>query len=114
MNRFLGCAIIVAMFAAPAFGSMKPQTVVIPQNVTVGTTQVPSGTYNLSWTGSGSSVQATLTQGKKTVVSFSAKTVEGKSHPGIETHTAGGINALKTIHLDNVSLELEGARQSGQ
>jgi hypothetical protein len=114
MNRFFGSAIVLAMFAVPAFGSPKPQTVVIPQNVTVGTTPVPAGTYKLSWAGSGSSVQATLTQGKKSIVTFSAKEVDGKNHPGIETYNRGGVSNLEIIHLDNLSLELEGAPQPGQ
>jgi hypothetical protein len=114
MNRFFGFAIVLAMFAAPAFGSMKPQTVVIPHDVTVGTTQLPAGTYKLEWTGSGPNVQATLTLGKKTAATFAAKQVDVKSEPGIETSTRGGANVLQVIHLEKVSLELEGTPQSGQ
>ena len=114
MKRFLGFALMLVVFAAPAFGSKKPATVTIPTPVQVGTTQLPAGDYKLAWTGSGSAVQATLTQAGKTVVTFSAKAVDGKNTPGIETSTQSGNVSLKIIRLDKVSLVLDGAAQSGQ
>ena len=114
MKRFFGIALTLALFAAPAFASTKPQTVNIPKNVQVGSTQLPAGDYKLTMTGSGSSVQVTLTQNEKAVVTFSAKTVAGKYEPGIETMTDGGVTVLETIQLRTVSLVLENASHSGQ
>jgi hypothetical protein len=115
MKRFFGFALMLAMVAAPAFGSSKKSpTVTIPTTVQVGSTKVPAGDYKLTWTGSGSNVQATLTQNQKAVVTFSAKVIDEKSAPGVETNTQGGADVLNIIHLSNVSLELEGAPSSGQ
>ena len=114
MKRFIGSALMLVLLAAPAFGSMKPQTVIIPENVQVGSTQLPAGTYKLAWTGSGSNVQATLTQDGKAVVTFSARAVEGKNNPGVDIYTHGGVVNLEAIYLSSISLALEGAPKPGQ
>lgn len=113
MKRFLGFALMLAMIAAPAFGANKAQTVSFVETVAVGTTQIPAGTYKLTWTGSGASVQATLTQGKKTIVTFSAKEIVGNSQRGLETLNQNGVNKLQVIHMDKVSLQLENSAQAG-
>jgi len=114
MKRSFGFALMLVLFAAPAFAGNKPATVDIPQNVQVGSTQLPAGHYELTWTGSGSSVQASLLQNKKTVVTFSAKMVEGKNDPGVETDTQGGASILDVIRTSRFSLTLNGTSQSGQ
>ena len=114
MKRFFGFALTLVLFAAPAFAGTKPQTVTIPKNVQVGSTQLPAGDYKLTMTGSGSSVQVTLTQNQKAVVTFSAKIVAGKNEPGVETMTDGGVTVLESIQLRTVSLVLENAAHSGQ
>jgi phenolic acid decarboxylase len=107
---------MLVLLAAPAFGSSKkPQTVIIPQNVQVGSTQLSAGTYKLAWTGSaGSDVQVTLTQAGKTVLTFAAKAVEQKNDPGVDVNTIAGVAILKAINLDNVSLQVESAPHPGQ
>lgn len=115
MKRFVGIASMLVLLAAPAFGSSKkPQTVIIPQIVQVGSTQLPAGTYKLAWTGSGSDVQVTLTQAGKTVLTFAAKAVEQKNNPGVDLNTNDGITTLESINLDNVRLQLEGVPHPGQ
>jgi hypothetical protein len=112
MKRIAGIASVLLLLAAPVFGAgNKPQTVVIPENVQVGATQVPAGTYKLAWTGAGQDVQATLTQGKKTIVTFAAKAVASKNNaPGVDIDTKVGGSKLKVILLDNVSLRVESAQ----
>jgi hypothetical protein len=114
MKRFFGFALTLVLFAAPAFASKKPPTVTIPAAVQVGSTQVPAGDYTLTWTGSGSNVQATLAQNGKAVVAFSATEIDGKSNQGVETHAQGGVQILDRIQLNNVTLVLGGAPHSGQ
>jgi hypothetical protein len=114
MKRFFGFALLLVLFAAPAFGSSKPQTVIIPETVQVGSTLLPAGTYKLVWTGSESDVQVTLAQAGKTVITFAAKTVEQKNNPGVDLNTNAGVVSLERIHLDHVSLQLEGAPHPGQ
>ena len=115
MKRFFGFALMLALFAAPAFaGNNKPQTVTIPETVQVGSTQVPAGDYKLTWTGTGSDVQATLAKYNKTIVTFSAKVVAGKNLPGINTDAKSGVAVLESIQLSKLSLLLEGTTTSGQ
>ena len=115
MNRFAAFASMLVLFAAPAFGAgNKPQTVIIPENVQVGSTQLAAGTYKLAFTGTGSDVQVTLTQAGKTVITFAAKAVEQKNNPGVDLITNAGVTTLEAINLDKVSLQLEGAPHPGQ
>jgi len=115
MNRFAAFAAMLVLFAAPAFGAgNKPQTVIIPENVQVGSTQLAAGTYKLAFTGTGSDVQVTLTQAGKTVLTFAAKVVEQRNNPGVDLNTNAGITTLESINLDTVSLQVEGAPRPGQ
>src|ERR1035437_3197246 len=115
MNRFAAFASMLVLFAAPAFGAgNKSQTVIIPENVQVGSTQLAAGTYKLAFTGTGSDVQVTLTQAGKTVITFAAKAVEQKNNPGVDLITNAGVTTLEAINLDKVSLQLEGATHPGQ
>jgi hypothetical protein len=114
MKRSFGFALMLVLFAVPAFAGNKTPTVNIPQNVQIGSTQLPAGQYELTWTGSGSNVQASLLQNKKTVVTFSAKVVEGKNNAGVETDKQGGTTILDVINTGKYSLILEGGPQSGQ
>jgi hypothetical protein len=115
MKYFAGFASMLVLLVAPAFGAgSKPQNVVIPQNVQVGSTQLPAGTYKLAYTGTGN-VQVTLTQAGKTVLTFPAKEIDKNTvNPGVDLITNGGVTNLQAIHLSKVSFELNGAPQSGQ
>ena len=115
MNRLTVFASMLVLFAAPVFGAgNKPQTVIIPENVQVGSTQLAAGTYKLAFTGTGSDVQVILTQAGKTVLTFAAKAVEQKNNPGVDLITNAGVTTLEAINLDKVSLQLEGAPHPGQ
>ena len=114
MKRSLGFALMLVLFAVPAFAGSRTPTVDIPMNVQVGSAQVPAGQYELTWTGSGSNVQASLVQDKKTVVTFSARMVEGKKNAGVETDRQGETSILDVINTSKFSLILDGAPQSGQ
>jgi hypothetical protein len=114
MKRFLGIALMLVLVSAPTFASKRAPTVTLPETVKIGSAQIPAGDYKVTWTGSGSDVQVTLTRDEKAVVTFAAKTVAGKNLPGITTNSEGGVNLLNSIQLDNVSLVLEGATQTGQ
>ena len=114
MKRFIGIAMILALFSAPAFAA-NSQTVNIPGTVKVGSTQLPAGDYKVTWTGSGSNVQVTLTQNKKTAATVKANAVAQKNdHNGVITNTQGGVAVLQSIQLSSVSLVIDGATSSGQ
>lgn len=113
MKRFTGIASVLVLLATPMFGSSKkPQKVVLPEKVQVGTTQVPAGDYELAWTGDGSTVQATLSTTKgKAVVTFTAKATETKNGTAaVDVTTNGGVSSLKTIYLEKISLQVENAQ----
>lgn len=117
MKRFTGIASALVLLAVPMFASSKkPQTIVIPENVQVGTTKLPAGTYKLEWTGTGQQVQATITtKDGKTVATFAAKAIEAKNgNSGVDIDTQGGVSNLKRIILENVDLQIEPPTQSGQ
>jgi hypothetical protein len=115
MNCLAAFASMLVLFAAPAFGAgNKPQTVIIPENVQVGSTQLAAGNYRLAFTGTGSDVQVTLTQAGKTVLTFAAKVVEQRNNPGVDLNTNAGVTTLESINLDMVSLQVKGAPRPGQ
>ena len=62
-KRVLGFTFILAFlpFAANA-ASKNSANVVLDSNVTVGTTELPKGTYKVVWTGTDPNVQVTFTQ----------------------------------------------------
>ena len=64
-KRVLAFTFILASlpFAANA-ASKNTAHVVLEDTVTVGTTEVPKGTYKLVWTGTDPNVQVTFTDGK--------------------------------------------------
>jgi hypothetical protein len=114
MKRLSGIATVLVLLAAPMFAANnKPKTVVIPENVQVGTTKIPAGSYKLAWTtGTGQEVQATLTQGGKTVATFAAKTVTTKNNnPGVGIDTNAGGAQLTEILLENLRLQVESEPQ---
>lgn len=114
MKRFFGFALMLALFSTYAFAASS-QTVNIPANVKVGSTQLPAGDYKVSWTGSGPSVQVTFSQDKKTFATVQANAVQQKNdHNGVTTASQNGASVLQSVQLSKVSLMLQGATSSGQ
>jgi opacity protein-like surface antigen len=114
MKRFLGYAALLALLSAPAFAAKNSETVNISEPVTIGTTQLPAADYRVTWTGTGSNVQVTLTHGKS-VLTVPAKVVDQKNNANsIQTNTKGGTTLLETINLSKVSLVFAASPSSGQ
>jgi hypothetical protein len=115
MKRLVGFASMVVLLAAPAFAAgNKTQTVIIPEKVQIGTTQVPAGTYKLDYTGTGANVQVTLTQSKKTVATFGAKAIDQKNNPGVNVITNSGVASLQSINTDKITFQVNDAPHVGQ
>jgi hypothetical protein len=116
MKRLVGFASMLLLASAPVFAAgNKPQTVIIPENVAVGTTKLAAGSYKLAYTGTGADVQVTLTQAGKTVVTFAAKAIDKKTdNPGVDIYNNAGVSNLEAIYLGKVSLQLVGAPHPGQ
>jgi hypothetical protein len=80
----------------------------------VGTTAITPGTYKVTYEGTGPTVQVTVSNDKKSVATFPAKAVAGKNGTGVTTDTRNGVSTLLSIQLSDVSLQVQGAPQSGQ
>ena len=113
MKRVLLFAFMLALVSTPGFAAKNP-SINIPEDVKVGSTLVPAGDYNLSITGTGPDVQVTINQGKKAVVSFSAKEVQAKGLTGISAGGSGKVPTLEAIQLHDVNLVVEDAPHSAQ
>ena len=114
MKRFVGYAAVLALLSAPAFAAKNSSTVIISEPVTVGTTQLPAAEYHVTWTGTGSSAQVTLANGKSTVT-LPAKVVDQKNAvSSVLTTSKGGSNVLEGINLNKVTLMFTPSPNSGQ
>jgi opacity protein-like surface antigen len=114
MKRFLGYAAMLALLSAPAFAAKNSDNVTLSQSVTIGNTQLPAADYRVTWTGTGSAVQVTLTHGKSTVT-VPAKLVDQKNGvTSVLTATKDGANVLEGINLNKVSLVFSSSPNSGQ
>lgn len=115
MKRFFGYALILGMLSIPAFAAKNSQNLTVVTPVKVGSTQLSAGDYDLSWTGSGSSVQLSIAQHGKTIVTVPAKAVDTKSNVvSLSTNNVGGVDVLQSIQLRKVNLVLTGATSSGE
>ena len=114
MKQSFRFALMLALLTAPAFAAQKSQTITIPENVVVGTTQVAAGDYKLTYTGTGPDVQVTLSQIKKAPITFTAKTVAGKFTPGVLTEATGKVVSLQSIQLKDINLVVDSAAHAGQ
>lgn len=114
MKRFVGYAAVLVLLSAPAFAAKNSSTVTLPEPVTVGTTQLPAAEYRVTWTGTGSSAQVTLANGKSTFT-VPAKVVDQKNPVNsVLTSTKGGTNVLEGINLYKVTLVFTSVPNSGQ
>ncbi len=115
MKRAFGYALILASLSVPAFAASNSQNLTLNTPVKVGTTELPAGDYKVSWTGTGSAVQVTFAQKGKSPVTVPAQAVEQKNgHVGTLTNEVGGVNVLKAIQLNKLTLNLAGATASGE
>lgn len=114
MKRLFATALIVAAMSAPAFAAAKnSDSLTIAEPVVVGTTTLPAADYKVTWTSTGTS-QVTLSHGK-TSVTVPAKVVDQKNNTNsILTDNKGGVNAIKAINLNKVSITLEDSQSVGQ
>ena len=113
-KRVLGFTFILAFlpFAANA-ASKNSANVVLDSNVTVGTTELPKGTYKVVWTGTDTNAQVTFTNNKfsKTVP---AQIVEGRNNMEAElTDSKDNKTFLTGIQLKDATLKFGDATHTG-
>ena len=115
MKRLFVVATMFAALSLPAFAAKNSGSMSVPELVKAGSTKLSPGNYDVTWTGTGSDVQVTVTQNKKVITTFPAKLVEqDNKNVGLETQTQGGIDVLQTIRLSHTTLVLATSPSSGQ
>jgi hypothetical protein len=114
-KRVLGFTFILAFlpFAAHA-ASKNSANVVLDSNVTVGTTELPKGTYKVVWTGTDPNVQVTFTRGNWTTT-VPAHIVEGRNNTEAQmTDAKGSKTFLTALALHNATLQFGGGTHAGE
>jgi hypothetical protein len=114
-KRVLAFTFILAFlpFAANA-ASKNSANVVINNNVTVGTTELPKGTYKVVWTGTDTNAQVTFSHGhwSKTVP---ARIVEGRNDIEAElTDAKDNKTFLTGLQLHNATLQFGQGTHTGE
>jgi hypothetical protein len=114
-KRVLAITFILAFlpFAANA-ASKNSANVVIDNNVTVGTTELPKGTYKVVWTGTDPNVQVTFTHGNWTTT-VPAHIVEGRNNIEAEmTNVKDNKTFLTALELRNATLQFGDGTHAGE
>ena len=114
-KRVLGFTFILAFlpFAANA-ASKNSANVVLNNNVTVGSTELPKGTYKVVWTGTDPNVQVTFTRGNWTTT-VPAHIVEARNNMEAEmTAVKDNKTFLTALELHNATLQFGNASNAGE
>ena len=114
-KRVLGFTFILAFlpFAANA-ASKNSANVELDSNVTVGTTELPKGTYKVVWTGTDPNVQVTFTNGNWTKT-VPAHIVEGRNNMEAEmTDVKGNKTFLTALEFHNATLQFGDGTHAGE
>ena len=97
-------ALVLLSVSAWASDRMKAN-IQIYNTVNVGSTQLAPGEYQLTWTESGTSAEATFSQGKKVIATVPAQVTQERSgYSGPALHTDSVSNTLTGVELPKVSL----------
>jgi hypothetical protein len=111
-------AIVALMLVAPMAllaASKDSANVTFTETVTSNGASVPPGDYHVVWQGTGSSVEATILQGKKVLASAPATLVNAKTQYDGAVETSDGSNnskVLEAIDWSNRSLRFGQANAS--
>ena len=107
MKRLLSVLTVASLMTIAAFAvDAGSGTVRLDSAVKVGSTDVPAGSYKVTWTGSGDNAQVTLKQGKYTVTA-PAQVVDAKhSKDAFATKTENGARVLTEIQFKDKTLVL--------
>ena len=114
-KRALAFTFIFAIlpFAANA-ASKNTANIVLDSNVTVGTTELPKGTYKVAWTGTDPNVQVTFTSGNWTKT-VPAHIVEGRNNTEAEmTDVKGNKTFLTALEFRNATLQFGDGTHAGE
>ena len=107
----LSTLLAVTAFAANG-GSGK---VSLDSAVKVGSTELPAGTYKVTWTGSGDNAQVTLKQGKTSATTRAQVLEVRRNNDAVATRSENGSKVLTEIQFRDTTLVLHPTQvQAGQ
>jgi len=107
----LSTLLAVTAFAANG-GSGK---VSLDSTVKVGSTELPAGTYKVTWTGSGDDAQVTLKQGKTSATTRAQVLEVRRNNDAVATRSENGSKVLTEIQFRDTTLVLHPTQvQAGQ
>jgi len=111
----LSLSLLLSFSMASLAAHKNEATINLSDKVQLGSTQLAPGEYKLSWTGTGNDATATLSQGKKILVTVPAKLVEQRSQNpgvGIVTNAAESGTRITAIQLPKLELQFDGNKDS--
>ena len=105
-SKFTLGAIALVLLSVSGWASDRMKAnIQIYNTVNLGSTQLAPGGYQLTWTGSDTSAEATFSQGKKVIATVPAQLTQersGYSSPALRTDSVS--NTLTGVELPKVSL----------
>jgi hypothetical protein len=113
-KRALAFTVIFAIlpFAANA-ASKNTANIVLDSNVTVGTTELPKGTYKVVWTGTDTNAQVTFTN-RNLTKTVPAQIVEGRNNLEAElTDSKDNKTILTGLQLKDATLKFGDGTHAG-
>jgi hypothetical protein len=109
-KKFAGVAAFSLVLAAASFaGETNKGKLHVAENVTIGGKQLAAGDYQLEWTGTGSSVELSISSGKETVAKIPAQLVPLKvatNRNAYSTDSAAGTKTVTDIFVSGKKYEL--------
>jgi hypothetical protein len=105
-SKFTLGAIALVLLSVSGWASDRMKAnIQIYNTVNLGSTQLAPGGYQLTWTGSDTSAEATFSQGKKVIATVPAQVTQERSgYSGPALHTDSVSNTLTGVELPKVSL----------
>jgi hypothetical protein len=109
MKKF-GVGLLALMFTFAAYAAKNSKTVDFGQAVQIGSTKVPAGPVKVTWTGTGSAAQLTLTpRGQKPITVPAQIVAQGNPWNAIATINVNGVQYLQEVDLSHLTLKLRTA-----
>jgi hypothetical protein len=106
----LGVGLLALAFTFTAYAAQKSKTVDFGQSVRVGSTNLPAGSVEVSWTGTGSDAQLTFAPNGKNPITVPAQIIDEKNpETAISSINVNGVQYLQEVLLKDVTLVVRNA-----
>jgi hypothetical protein len=107
MKKVIGSLILVTIFSIATFAADAGKgTVQLPSTVKVAGTELPAGSYKVTWTGTGDNAQVTLKQGNHEVTTTAQVVSQKRSQNAVVTKSENGTQVLSQIQFRDQTLVL--------